>query len=150
MTNEGLDRRVAQEVFGMKLPTQKEMAAEAKEVWKRQPDCRHFMGLGGFSAYEPVDVNGGGMFMFRALVPSYSSDISEAWKLVERFGFMVHPCAAGRSGKPAAYWVGYPRDGHAGLVGDVNNPSIGYGVTAPKAICMAALEAVRALSLMFR
>lgn len=79
-------------------------------------------------------------------IPKLSTDVAEAWSFVERFGFMVHPCALGPDGKPAGYWVGYPRDGHTGLVGDVENETVAFGDTAPHAICLAALKAVEALA----
>jgi len=78
--------------------------------------------------------------------PNYSTDLIAAWRLVERFGFMIHPCGLGSDGKPAGYWVGYPRDGHTGLVGDMENETVAFADTAAHAICLAALKAVEALA----
>lgn len=78
---------------------------------------------------------------FRAM-PCYSTDIAAAWKLVEKFGFMVHPTGNGPHGKPAAYWVGFPRDGHMGLVGDMENETVACAESAPLAIALAALKQV--------
>lgn len=76
----------------------------------------------------------------------YSTDIVVAWRIIEKFGFMIHPTGHGREGKPAGYWVGYPRDGHSGLVGDMDNDTVAFAETAPLAICLAALKAAEALT----
>lgn len=73
--------------------------------------------------------------------PSYSTDLVQAWTLVDLFGFMVQGSGPGIDGQVAGYWVGYPRDGYAGLVGDMENATVAFAVTAPHAICLAALKA---------
>lgn len=78
--------------------------------------------------------------------PNYSSDIKVAWQIVELLNFMIHPCGAGPDGKPAGYWVGYPRDGHVGLVGDMENETVAFAETASHAICLAALKVAEALA----
>lgn len=77
-------------------------------------------------------------------LPAFSTNIRTAWALVERFCFMIHPTGHGPEGIPAGYWVGYPRDGMLGLVGDVDNETIAFSESAPHAICLAALKAVAA------
>jgi hypothetical protein len=61
-------------------------------------------------------------------VPEYSSDIAQAWKVVERFRPYVKVDARGVGGEPwvCSIWVGGPE-------------IEGRGDTAPLAICRAAL-----------
>ena len=73
-------------------------------------------------------------------VPKYSTNIGEAWAVMEKFGFSIDTCAAGPDGKPAGYWVGFHGPKGGSLVGNVDNPTVTFGETAPLAICRAALK----------
>jgi len=55
--------------------------------------------------------------------------------IVEKWHLCVH-----RAGSVQPfYWVGYPGD-LPGMVGDVDNRTLGTGETAPLAICRSALK----------
>lgn len=66
----------------------------------------------------------------------YSTDLAAAWAIVEKEHLCIHPASC----NPPFYWVGYPRDLKAGMVADVENPTLGTAETAPLAICRSALK----------
>jgi hypothetical protein len=73
----------------------------------------------------------------RADAPApYSTDLEAAWHIVDKLNLCVH-----RAGSTQPfYWVGHPGDGHTGMVGDVDNPTVGTASSAPLAICRSALK----------
>lgn len=122
-----LDRLVGEKVMGCR-------------VKKRRGAYRFVYDLvvpGSFDRVDYVEEAGAWSAM-----PAYSTDIAMAWKIVEKFGFMVHPTGNGPHRSPAAYWVGFPRDGHMGLVGDMENETVACAPTAPHAIALAALKEI--------
>lgn len=68
--------------------------------------------------------------------PRYSTDLLEAWKVVEKEHLCIHPASC----NPPFYWVGYPGGLKGGMVGDIENRTLGTGETAPLAICRSALK----------
>jgi ABA sandwich protein len=68
--------------------------------------------------------------------PNYSTDLETAWIVVEALHLCVHRAGS----RQPFWWVGIPSDGHAGMVADVENPTVGTGETAPLAICRSALK----------
>lgn len=71
-----LDQWVHTAVMGGTIPSQGEMLACAEEVWARQPLCQYFIDLGGFSWSHDTG--------FVPSVPSYSTKIADAWKVMEK------------------------------------------------------------------
>lgn len=73
----------------------------------------------------------------RADAPApYSTDLETAWRIVDKEAPCVH-----RSGcTQPFYWVGLPSDRGGGMVGDMENETLGTAETAPLAICRSALR----------
>jgi ABA sandwich protein len=126
-----LDARVAEKVMGLAILTDTDMEREAVEVWKEQPQCMEFLhGFSGFSAWKSND---GRRVFVRQKFLSYSSDISAAWRVVEKLraargGFdMGDDLRAGRGPWYCRF--------HGGA-------AYAEAASPPLAICRAALKAV--------
>lgn len=74
-----LDIAVAEKVMGIIFPTVEEMKKIAEDQWKVQPSCRDF--FMGFYAWEEED----GEFNWRYKTKSYSTDITSAWEVLEKY-----------------------------------------------------------------
>lgn len=73
----------------------------------------------------------------RADAPApYSTDLETAWRVVDK----VHLCVHRAGSTEPFYWVGHPSDQGGGMVGDVDNRTLGTGETAPLAISRSALK----------
>jgi hypothetical protein len=117
-----LDNLVALRVMGYKFPTFEEMKETAEEQWKDQPSCIHF--FRGFDAWLED-----GEFKWKYNSKSYSTDISAAWEVVEKFDFPEIKVQL-RNHEGPSLWKCILADGWA------------TGRTAPEAICKASLIAV--------
>ena len=130
-----LDALIHQRIFGIYVPTQAEMRAEAETYWAtKSPQCQVFdrfkvVPRGSEAAKRPFSHE---LAAFETNCPEYSTDITAAWRVVEKV----------RQLKPDVRVESYQGYWHCHI--DCNNAVAARVVsaeadTAPLAICRAAL-----------
>lgn len=119
--NDELDAAVATKIMG----------------WTQVENTRH-MGLVGYPPNALADMKRG----IRTDVPNYSTNIADAWTVVERMRELGWICEVGNDSESPDEWsADFTRDPY------IENHVWSYSATAPLAICRAALYALDALPL---
>ena len=124
-----MDVLIATKIMGIKFPAVEEMKTEAYEQWKIQAHCRHF--LMGFEAWIE-----NGEFKYRYKTKLYSTMISAAWEVVEKFPLVDLSRIEFIEGEvtyEAKFWNDFAEG---------TEPYELSAKTAPLAICRCALLAV--------
>jgi|ERR1041385_845440 hypothetical protein len=115
-----LDARVALEVLG----------------WRHNADYNNVEAHWSLNIFEWVDASG----IATNILPDFSTDISAAWKVVEKFPAIVIQRATSRDGTRSGYMCSLPLEAN-GREGQPVKSLNAEADTAPLAICRAALAA---------